>query len=324
MRNSEKRHEKDKGTAPSLGSNASYFRRLRRDLLTNKGVYLLFIPVLAYYILFHYFPMYGSVIAFKNYTPSGGILESPWVGFKHFESFFGGPFFTSLLKNTLVISFSMLLVGFPTPIIFAILLNELRNKRFGRVVQTVTYMPHFISLVVICGMIVQFTRDDGVITYLLGLFGYPKQTLLNNPNTFVPIYVLSDIWQQVGWDSIIYLAALVGIDQGLYEAAAIDGAGRFRRVLSITIPGILPTIIIMFIMRVGRIMSLGAEKIILLYNPAIYETADVIASYVYRRGIIGTDWSFSAAVGLFNSVVNFLLVIFVNTMSRRISKTSLW
>jgi len=302
----------------------SFWRRLKKDLWVNREQYIIFIPVLLYYVLFHYLPMYGSIIAFKDYTPSSGILESPWVGLKHFRSFFSSYYFVTLLKNTLVLSVTNLILGFPAPILLALLLNELRWKRFARVVQTITYMPHFISLVVVCGMILQFTRDNGIITHLLGLFGYPQQTMLNNANTFVPIYVLSGIWQEAGWGSIIYLAALTGIDQELYEAAAIDGANRFQKVFSITLPCILPTIVIMFIMRVGKIMSLGAEKVILLYNPAIYDSADIISSYVYRRGIIGTDWSFSSAVGLFNSVVNFILVFSVNAISRKVNETSLW
>jgi putative aldouronate transport system permease protein len=313
-----------KTTSKKLEDNQSFWRRLGKDLSVNREQYLIFIPVLLYYILFHYFPMYGSVIAFKDYTPSAGIWNSPWVGFKHFKSFFESYYFITLLKNTLILSITNLLVGFPAPILLALLLNELRSKRFARVVQTITYMPHFISLVVICGMLLQFTRDNGIITHLLGYFGYPQQTMLNNANTFVPIYVLSGIWQEAGWGSIIYLAALTGIDQELYEAAAIDGANRFQKMFSITIPCILPTIVIMFIMRVGKIMSLGAEKVILLYNPAIYDSADIISSYVYRRGIIGTDWSFSAAVGLFNSVVNFVLVFAVNALSRKMNDTSLW
>ncbi len=313
-----------KNTTKALEDNQSFWRRLGKDLSVNREQYLIFIPVLLYYILFHYFPMYGSVIAFKDYTPSAGIWNSPWVGFKHFKSFFESYYFITLLKNTLILSITNLLVGFPAPILLALLLNELRSKRFARMVQTITYMPHFISLVVICGMLLQFTRDNGIITHLLGYFGYPQQTMLNNANTFVPIYVLSGIWQEAGWGSIIYLAALTGIDQELYEAAAIDGANRFQKMFSITIPCILPTIVIMFIMRVGKIMSLGAEKVILLYNPAIYDSADIISSYVYRRGIIGTDWSFSAAVGLFNSVVNFILVFAVNALSRKMNDTSLW
>ena len=312
------------GTIRVLSEQQAFLIRLFRDLRVNHELYLLFIPVLAFYILFHYTPMYGAVIAFKDYAPSVGIVESPWVGFKHFTSFFSSYYFTALLRNTLVLSLSNLLIGFPMPIVLAILINELKSKRFARTVQTITYMPHFISLVVVCGMIVQFTKDSGFITYLLTLVGVPKQTMLNNPNMFVPVYVISTIWQEVGWGSIIYLAALTGIDQELYQAAEIDGAGKWKKMIHITLPGLMPTIVVMFIMRMGRIMSLGAEKVILLYNPSIYDTADVIASYVYRRGIVGTDWSFSSAVGLFNSVINFILVLSVNALSRKVSRMSLW
>lgn len=304
--------------------DSSYSRRLGRDLRVNKELYLLFIPVLVYYILFHYVPMYGASIAFKNFTPSMGISGSPWVGFKHFNAFFSSYYFGTLLRNTLVISLSSLIFGFPVPIIFALLINELRNKRYARVVQTITYVPHFVSLVVVCGMIREFTSSTGLVTQLLSYVGFQPRTMLNDQNLFVPVYVISGIWQEAGWGSIIFLAALTAIDPELYEAAEIDGANRFRRVLHITIPGILPTIVIMFIMRTGRLMSVGADKVILLYNPAIYETADVISSYVYRRGIRGTDWSFSSAVGLFNSVINFLLVVGVNTLSRRLTDSGLW
>jgi putative aldouronate transport system permease protein len=300
------------------------FGRFLRDLYVNRELYLIFIPVLAYYILFHYGPMYGAIIAFKNYRPVQGILGSPWVGLKHFKTFFGSYYFWTLLRNTLTLSITSLLVSFPSEILLALLLNELKSKKFARVVQTVTYMPHFISLVVVCGMVLQFTKSNGFITYLLGFFGFPQQTMLNNPNLFLPVYVISGIWQEIGWGSIIYLAALAGIDQELYEAAEIDGAGRLKKMIYITLPGLLPTITVLFIMRVGKIMSLGSEKVLLLYNPAIYDKADVISTYVYRRGIENTDWSFSAAVGLFNSVINFLLVLSVNELSRKVNQLSLW
>lgn len=309
---------------PGAPQQKPFIQRLGRDLSVNRELYLLFIPVAAYYILFHYMPMYGAVIAFQNYKPALGISGSSWVGLKHFRNFFNGYYFGTLMRNTLVLSFTNLLAGFPVPILLALLINELRSRRYARVVQTITYMPHFISLVVVCSMVREFTKSDGLVTTLLSYFGFPRQTMLNNPNLFVPVYVISSIWQEAGWGSIIYLSALTGIDPTLYEAAEIDGAGRFKRVLHVTLPSILPTIVIMFIMRTGKIMSLGAEKVILLYNPAIYDTADVIASYVYRRGIAGTDWSYSTAVGLFNSVVNFLLVISVNKLSNKLTGSGLW
>jgi len=298
--------------------------RFLREMTKNGQLYLIALPVIAYYVLFHYAPMYGAQIAFKDFSPAGGIAGSPWVGFKHFEDFFGSIYFIRVLKNTLTISITSLVFGFPAPIILALLINELRSRRFSRTVQLITYMPHFISMVVVCGMILEFTSQNGLISVVLSWFGIPARTMLNDAGLFVPIYVISGIWQGVGWGSIIYLAALTGIDQELYQAASIDGAGRWKQTLYVTLPGLMPTIIVLLILRTGNILSVGAEKIILLYNPSIYETSDVISSYVYRRGLLNADWSFSSAVGLFNSVVNFILVASVNWLARRTSDTSLW
>jgi len=298
-----------------------------RDFKLNKGLYLMALPVIIYYLLFHYMPMYGTIIAFKDYNPLMGIAgftKSQWVGFKHFIDFFNGYFFWRILRNTLTISVNTLIFGFPAPIILALLLNELRNKFFKRTVQTITYMPHFISLVVICGMIREFTMDSGFVTQILVFFGFHKETLLNRPELFVPIYVTSEIWQQVGWGTIIYLAALSSIDPELYEASAIDGAGRWKQALHITLPGLMPTIVILFILRMGRMLSVGYEKIILLYNPAIYETSDVVSSFVYRKGLQEFNWSYGAAVGIFNSIINLMLLVLANWFSKRISKNSLW
>lgn len=302
----------------------SFGNKLAIDLKKNKELYLIALPVIAFYILFHYTPMYGAIIAFKNFNPAKGILGSSWVGFKHFQDFFSTYYFGRLLTNTLTISITSLVVGFPAPIILALLINELRSRVFSRTVQTITYMPHFISTVVVCGMIVNFTKDTGAITTFLSYFGFPKETMLNNPGMFVPVYVISGLWQEIGWGSIIYLAALTGIDQELYEAARIDGAGRWKQTLNITIPCLIPTIIILFILRMGNMLNVGFEKIILLYNPTIYETSDVISSFVYRKGLQEFSWSFSAAVGLFNSVINFTLVIASNWISRKAGETSLW
>jgi putative aldouronate transport system permease protein len=298
--------------------------RFLREMAKNGQLYLIALPVLAYYIIFHYVPMYGAQIAFRDFSPSTGIAGGPWVGFRHFADFFGSIYFLRVLKNTLTISVTSLVFGFPAPIILALLINELRAKRFPRIVQTITYMPHFISMVVICGMIREFTSQNGLISVVLSYFGFPARTMLNDAGLFVPIYVISGMWQGVGWGSIIYLAALAGIDPELYQAASIDGAGRWTQTRHVTLPGLLPTIIVLLILRTGNILSVGAEKIILLYNAAIYETSDVISSYVYRRGLLNSDWSFSSAVGLFNSVVNFILVASVNWLSRRTSQTSLW
>lgn len=307
-------------------TNTSTTRRVRfrREMAKNRELYLIALPVIAYYIIFHYGPMYGAVIAFKDFSPAAGILRSPWIGLTHFRDFFSSVYFVRVIRNTLTISLTSLVFGFPAPIILALLINELRNVRFSRSVQTITYMPHFISMVVICGMIREFTAETGLVSVLLSYVGVPAQTMLNDAKLFVPIYVISGIWQEVGWGSIIYLAALAGIDQQLYQAASIDGAGRWRQTLHVTLPCLLPTVIVLLILRTGNVLSVGSEKIILLYNAAIYETSDVISSYVYRRGLLNSDWSFSSAVGLFNSAVNFVLVSFVNWLSRRTNEVSLW
>lgn len=298
---------------------------LRRRIWRNKELYLLILPVIIYYLVFHYKPMYGLIIAFQDYSPRRGISGSEWVGLKHFEAFFGSIYFGRLLRNTLEISLATLIFGFPAPIILALLMNELRSKLFSRITQTITYMPHFVSMVVLCAMIREFVKEGGFITnFLVNAFGYDGNNLLSRSAYFTPIYVISNIWQGVGWGSIVYLAALTGIDMELYEAARVDGAGRWKQTVHITIPSILPTIIIMLIMRMGQVMSVGYEKVILLYNEGIYDRADVISTYVYRMGIMNRQYSFSAAVGLFNSIVNFILVIAANQISRKVSETSLW
>lgn len=305
-------------------AEASFSVRFKRDFLLNKYLYLMMVPVLAYYFIFHYAPMYGAIIAFKEYTPIKGILGSPWIGFQNFHDFFTSYYFWRILKNTVLISLYTLCFEFPAPIILAILINELANKRFQRFVQTVTYMPYFISLVVIAGMIKDFTNNGGVVNTLLTYFGVNDTAMLQKPELFRTIYVLSEIWQKIGWESIIYLAALMGIDQEQYEAAKMDGASRLKSIWHITLPGILPTISIMFILRMGNLLNVGFEKIILLYNPSTYDTADVISSFVYRKGLLEFGWSYSAAVGLFNSVINLALLITANKISKRVSENSLW
>lgn len=290
----------------------------------NKYLYIMMIPVIGYYLIFHYGPMYGAIIAFKDYSPMKGILESNWVGLKHFEEFFNSYYFLRVLKNTILISLYTLIFEFPAPIILALLINEVRKKKFKRVVQTITYMPYFISLVVICGIITDFTNADGLINRLFMLLGYDGQAMLQKPELFRPIYVLSEIWQRIGWESIIYIAALMSIDLEQYEAARMDGASRIKQMFYITLPGLLPVITIMFILRMGNMLNVGFEKIILLYNPVTYETADVISSFVYRKGLLEFGWSYSSAVGLFNSVINLVLLISANYISRRVSQNSLW
>ncbi len=299
-------------------------RDLRRDLVKNRWIYIMAIPVIAFYILFSYIPMAGVQIAFKDYNFGAGIWGSPWAGLEHFIAFFSGPYAWRTIRNTMLLSLYTILVTFPLPIVFALLLNEVKSKLFKRTIQTVSYLPHFISLVVICGIIKEFTQSTGLVSSLLAMVGVPAETMLQDPARFRSIYVVSDLWQTLGWNSIIYLAALSGVDPTLYDAAAVDGAGRFRRVLHVTIPAIMPTIIIMFILRVGQFMSVGYDKILLLYNSNIYETADVISTFVYRKGVVESNFSFSAAVGLFNSIVNFFLVVIVNKISDKVSETSLW
>ena len=305
-------------------SKKSFPCRLARDLKKNKFRYLIILPVIAYYFIFCYKPMYGAIIAFKDYSPALGIMESPWVGFKHFLAFFDSFYFWRILKNTIVMSLASLIFGFPAPILLALLINEVTNRHYKKFVQTVSYIPHFISLVVVCSMIKEFTMDSGIINDFLSLFGFDRVTMLNEKQYFVPIYVISNIWQQIGWDSIIYLAALTGVSKELYEAAELDGAGKLKQVFYVTLPGILPTIITMLLLKIGNILNVGYEKVILLYNEATYETADVISSYVYRKGLQEFDWSFSTAVGLFNSVINFTLLIISNKISKKVSETSLW
>ena len=305
-------------------SKNSFPCRLARDLNKNKFRYLIILPVIAYYFIFCYKPMYGAIIAFKDYSPALGIMESPWVGFKHFLAFFDSFYFWRILKNTIVMSLASLIFGFPAPILLALLINEVTNRPYKKFVQTVSYIPHFISLVVVCSMIKEFTMDSGIINDFLSLFGFDRVTMLNEKQYFVPIYVISNIWQQIGWDSIIYLAALTGVSKELYEAAELDGAGKLKQVFYVTLPGILPTIITMLLLKIGNILNVGYEKVILLYNEATYETADVISSYVYRKGLQEFDWSFSTAVGLFNSVINFTLLIISNKISKKVSETSLW
>ncbi|GIP04773.1 carbohydrate ABC transporter membrane protein 1, CUT1 family [Paenibacillus sp. cl141a] len=300
-------------------------RLIQKDLKKNWFVYLMALPVVAWFLIFCYGPMWGVMIAFKDFKPLLGFADSDWVGFKHFIDFFSGPYFWRVVKNTLLLNVWGIVFGFTAPIILALLLNEVRSSKFKRTVQTITYMPHFISLVVVCGIIHIFTSNEGVVTQLLSFItGKDYSSLLGYSNLFRPIYTFSGIWQSIGWDSIIYLAAMSSIDPSLYEAADIDGVGRVKKMWYITLPQISPVIIILFIFAIGGLMASGYEKIILLYNPLIYDTADVIASYVYRRGLREASLSYSTAVGLVSSIVNFGLLWMTNTIVKRRSESSLW
>lgn len=301
------------------------WNKIKKALSRDKYLWMLVLPGIIYYIIFSYTPMYGLVIAFKDFLPFKGIWDSPWVGFKWFEQFFDTYYFGRILTNTLLISLYSIVWGFPAPIIFALLLNEVQHKKFKRVSQTVSYLPHFISTVVIVGIVVNFLSPSaGIINNVIRALGGESINFMVEPEWFRTIYITSDIWQGIGWNSIIYLAALSGIDQELYEAATVDGASRLRKMWHITIPGILPTVVILLILRFGSVLNVGYEKIILMYNSQTYETADVIGSYVYRRGIAGGEYSFGTAVGLFQNVVNFMLIITFNRISRKVSEISLW
>jgi len=309
------------------GSLSKGFRRTTfREIMKNRSLYVMLIPVILYFVLFQYKPMYGAIIAFKDFKPFLGIADSPWVGLKHFDQFFNSYYFGRILKNTILISVYQLIFAFPAAIVLALLLNEVKNQVFKRVVQSVSYLPHFISLVVVCGMLLDFLQPDGIINraiMAIGLVNEPINFLIL-PEWFRTIFVGSGIWQGVGWSSIIFLAALSGINPSLYEAASVDGAGRWRQMLNITLPGIMPTIVILLIINIGNFMVVGFDKIILLYNPATYETGDVIGSFVYRRGIMEANYSFTAAVGLFNSLINFILLILVNQLAKKKAESSLW
>lgn len=291
----------------------------------NYDLYLFLAPSIIYFIIFCYVPMYGVQIAFKNFLPGSGITGGPWAGFIHFERFFNSHYFWLLIKNTLGISIYSLAAGFPAPIILALLINQVVSERFKRLVQTVTYAPYFISTVVIVGMLTIFlSLNSGIINQLIKLCGGETVFFLAKPEWFKTIYVLSGIWQGTGWGSIIYLAALSNVSVDLYQAAIVDGANKFQRIWYIDIPSIIPTAVIMLILNCGSLMSVGFEKAYLMKNSLNASSAEIISTYVYDVGLIGAQYSFSAAVGLFNSVINFILLLIVNKISKRAANISLW
>ncbi len=307
-----------------MTTKTSFRQRVIKDFKRNKGIYLMLLPVLIYYAMFHYGPMYGAQIAFRDFNPSRGITGSQWIGMENFQEFFNGIYFWRLIRNTVTISLLDVIFGFPAPILLALMLNEVTSEKFKRFVQTMSYLPYFISVVVVVGLMIDFFARDGLVNGILGLTGTDRIGFLSNPNYYWALYVGSGVWQTFGYGSIIYLAAISGIDPQLYDAAKVDGAGRFRQLLNITLPGIAPTIITLFILRIGAMLSIGSEKTILLYNPLVYQTADIISSYVYRTGVLNGDFSLTAAVGLFNSLINFSLLLLANAISRRRSETSLF
>lgn len=295
-----------------------------QDFQKHRFKYFIVIPVLVYLFLFCYKPMYGVIIAFQKYRPSLDIIGSPWVGFDNFVRFFKDPWFWRLIRNTLSISFLTIIFSFPAAILLALLLNEVKVSWFKRTVQTITYMPHFIALVVVCGLINSFCQSNGLFNDIIVFFGGERSNLLAQKDLFYPIYVISGIWQNVGWNSIIYLAALAGIDQEQYEAARIDGAGRIQQMIHITLPGLLPTISMLLVLNMGSILNVGYEKILLLYQPLTYEVADVISTYVYRKGMLDADYSFSTAVNLFNSAINIIFLVVSNRISKKMGQSGLF
>lgn len=304
----------------------SFRKRLKRDIVVNWRLYLLILPALAALVLFRYAPMYGLQIAFKDFRPVKGIWGSTWTGLEHFASFVGSYRFFSVLANTLTISVVSLVCGFPTPIIFALLLNQIRSKRAKSVLQTVTYMPHFISTVVLVGMLLVFlSPSSGLYGHIMRYLGVDKPlNLLSQKSMFIPLYVLSGIWQNTGWNSIIYLAALSAVSVDLYEAATVDGASKFKRMIYIDIPCIIPTAVILLILNMGSLFSLGFEKIYLMQNNLNLPVSETINTYVYKQGIIGGKFGYSSAVGLFNTAINFVILLSVNKISSKLGETSLF
>lgn len=298
--------------------------RLVARIIKHRYLYLMVLPGFLTLLIFHYFPMYGILIAFKNFNASKGIWGSEWVGFKYFTSFFHDPMAFRVLKNTLLLGLYTLLWSFPAPIILALLFNELKNKGFKKLVQTVSYFPHFISVVIVAGMLKEFTARDGLFNKIVGFFGGDPIMFLLEPGYFRTIFISSGIWQGVGFGTIIYLAALSGIDPTLYDVAEVDGAGRWKKVLNVTWPSLKPTTIILLIFAVGGILGSDFQKIILLYSPETFEVADVIGSYVYRQGILGAQYEYTTAIGLFMSVISFTILFLTNWISRKVSETSLF
>ncbi|WP_212974198.1 sugar ABC transporter permease [Bacillus sp. J14TS2] len=297
---------------------------VKRRFLKSWQLYLLLLPAILYFTIFHYIPMYGVQIAFKDYIATLGITGSPWIGFDHFTRFYHSYYFWRILKNTFAISFYQLAL-FPLPIIFALSLNELKNGAFKKWTQTLTYAPHFISVVVVVGMLIAFLDPiSGLANNVITKFGGEAIPFLTSPGWFRHIYVWSGEWQSLGWGTIIYLAALAGVNPELHESASIDGATRIQRILYVNIPSILPSIVVLFILNIGKFMSIGFEKVLLMQNSLNSETSDIIQTFVYETGIIGGEYDFSAAIGLFDSVINIILLVTVNYLAKKTSENSLW
>ncbi len=299
--------------------------KIKKNFKKDITLYLLLIPFILWFITFLYKPMYGLQIAFRDYSPFRGILASPWVGLENFKQFLTGPYFSRVFSNTVMIAIYRLVFAFPIPIILALLLNEVKNKVFKKTIQTATYLPYFISSVVIAGIIRYFLAPDhGLINLIIEKLGGESIYFLVKSEYFRSIFISMGIWKNAGYGAIVYLAALSGVNPQLYEAAIIDGANRWKQTLHVTIPVLLPTIVVMFILQVGRLMQVSFEQILLLYQPATYETADVIQTYVFRAGIAGGNYSLATTAGLFSAVISFALVFIANKYSKKLTQTSLW
>jgi len=308
-------------TKAKVGRGKQLWKAIKKDW----QLYTLLLLPLVHYLIFRYIPMYGIIIAFRRYQPGGPVYGSQWVGTRYFQMFLRDQGFWRAFRNNIILSVEYLVISFPFPIIFALLLNELKNLKFKKFVQTVSYLPHFISTVVVVGMIKEILSPSvGVVNMVLKNLIGKTIDFVSEPGWFRPIYIASGIWQHLGWNSIIYLAALSGINPELYEAARIDGANRFQQMKYVTIPGIMPTVMVLLILNIGSLMAVGFEKILLLYNPQTYETADVISTFLYRMGLTMNNYSYGAAVGLFESIISVILLTTANYLSRKFTDSSLW
>ncbi len=311
--------------SPAVRHRSGSFQRKLRRIARNWELYLFLIPTIAYFLIFRYYPMYGIQIAFRNFKSTKGILGSQWVGLRNFERFFSATDFWQLLNNTLSVSIGTLLCSFPVPILLALFLNQLPSKRYKKIVQTVIYAPHFISTVVLVGIIsLFFSPSSGIVNFIIQWLGGTPIHFMGQASWFRPLYIGSDIWQNAGWGSILYLAALASISPELHEAAVVDGANKFQRILHVDLPGILPTIVVMFILNSGKVMSVGFEKAYLMQTSLNLSASEIIATYVYKRGLLQAQFSFSTAVGLFESLANLILILTMNFISKKVTDSSLF
>ena len=308
----------------AVKTKPTLWQSIIREFKKHKWLYGMALPGILIVFIFNYVPMYGILIAFKDYKVTEGIMGSPWVGFQYFETFFSNPLAVRTIKNTFLLGLYNLLWSFPAPIILALLFNELKNQRFKKIIQTISYYPNFVSTVIIVGMLSTFCASDGLFNDIRGLFGLGPVNFMGEPQYFRTLFISSGIWQGVGYGTIIYLASLSSVDPTLYDVADIDGAGRFQKIWNITLPHLKPTIVILFIMAVGGTLNVDSNKILLMYSPATYETADVIGTYTYREGIQGAQFEYTTAVGLFQTVINFVFLVVTNWISRKLSDTSLF